>query len=110
MPLVFVLCMRRRAPSSPYLIFLSILCTATIMTLIRKEDSLPKKATQPTLRVVNVKNTSAFHKSVVIAAIEVAPLNIVVLMVADANAQLRYARAIATARNYTGAHGYTLLV
>ena len=110
MPWVSVLCMRRHAPSSLYLIFLSILCTATIMTLIRKEDSLPKKTTKPTPLAIEVRNTSASPQRAVIAADAVAPLSIGVLMVADANAQLRYARTLAITRNYTDAHGYTLLV
>jgi hypothetical protein len=105
--------MRRHAPSSSlYLIFVGILCTATIRTMLRKEAPLPKKVAKPTLLLAaEVRTTSAFPQRVVFSVVdEVAPPKIGVLIVADAKAQVSYARTIATARNYTDAHGYTLLV
>jgi hypothetical protein len=101
--------MRRYTSSPPYLILLSIICTTVIRTVLRREDPILKKAGRG-VKSANASTPSPPPFLPQRVVVEAAPLRIGLLMVADAMAQFRYARTIASMRNYTASHGYALLV
>jgi hypothetical protein len=98
--------MRRYTSALRYHLYLTI----AAVTLIRGGVHLFEKSGKPSLSEGKPTFTPRLLSNQREALLEAAPLKIGLLMVADAKAQFKYERTIASMRNYTASHGYGLLV